>query len=493
MADELSALEENKTWSLVQLPPGKKAVGSRWIYKIKFKADGSIERHKARLVARGFTQTFGVDYKETFAPVAKMNSVRVLLSVAINCGWTLYQMDVKNAFLQGELQEEVYMQPPPGFDGIKGNMVCKLHKAIYGLKQSPRAWYAKLSSVLEKAGFLRSNADSSLFVKTGTSGKLVVLIYVDDLIITGDNVAEIEALKVSLCQTVAIKDLGKLKYFLGIEMATSSKGLFLHQRKYVLDLLQEAKMLDCKPAITPVDSKLRLNTDGEAMHNVSYYQQLVGKLIYLTITRPDITYAVSLVSQFMHSPTVDHLNMVKRVLRYLRGSIGQGIIMRNNNSTAISGYTDADWAGNALDRKSTTGYCTFVGGNLVTWKSKKQHVIARSSAEDEYRAMAATACELIWLKGLLSDLGFTSTTPMSLMCDNQAAIHIAANPVFHERTKHIEVDCHFVRAQVQTQVIQTIFTRSHDQLADLFTKALTSTPFHRFLGKLGSINLLDPA
>ncbi|TQD92889.1 hypothetical protein C1H46_021369 [Malus baccata] len=223
-----------------------------------------------------------------------MNSVRVLLSVAINCGWSLYQMDVKNAFLHGELQEEVYMQPPPGYDGIKGNMVCKLHKAIYGLKQSPRAWYAKLSSVLEKAGFMRSNADSSLFVRTGTRGKLVVLIYVDDLIITGDNTVEIEALKLSLHQVFAIKDLGRLKYFLGIEMATSSKGLFLHQRKYVLDLLQEAKMLDCKPAITPVDCKLKLSIDGEAMHDVSYYQRLVGKLIYLTITRPDITYAVRL-------------------------------------------------------------------------------------------------------------------------------------------------------------------------------------------------------
>ncbi|KAM2954379.1 hypothetical protein FF1_032665 [Malus domestica] len=493
MKEEIRALEENCTWSLVQLPSGKKAVGSRWIYKTKFKADGSIERHKARLVARGFTQTFGVDYKETFAPVAKMNSVRVLLSVAINCGWSLYQMDVKNAFLHGELQEEVYMQPPPGYDGIKGNMVCKLHKAIYGLKQSPRAWYAKLSSVLEKAGFMRSNADSSLFVRTGTKGKLVVLVYVDDLIITGDNTVEIEALKLSLHQAFAIKDLGRLKYFLGIEMATSSKGLFLHQRKYVLDLLQEAKMLDCKPAITPVDCKLKLSIDGEAMHDVSYYQRLVGKLIYLTITRPDITYAVSLASQFMHSPTVDHLNLVKRILRYLKGSIGQGITMHNNQSTVISGYTDADWAGNAIDRKSITGYCTFVGGNLVTWKSKKQQVIARSSAEAEYRAMAATACELIWLKGLLSDLGFPSSTPMTLMCDNQAAMHIAANPVFHERTKHIEVDCHFIRAQVQTQIIRTMFTRSHDQLADLFTKALASSQFHRLLGKLGSVNPLDPA
>ncbi|XP_068332880.1 uncharacterized mitochondrial protein AtMg00810-like [Pyrus communis] len=207
-------------------------------------------------------------------------------------------MDVKNAFLHGELQEKVYMQPHPG-----------------------------------------------------TSGKLVVLIHVDDLIITKDSVVEIEALKLLLRQTFAIKDLGKLKYFLGIEMASSSKGPFLHQRKYVLDLFQEAKMLNCKPAITLVDSKLRLSTDGEAMHDVSYYyQRLVGKLIYLTITHPDITYAMRLTSQFMHSPTVNHLNMVKRVLCYLKGSIGQGIIMCNNNSTTISGYTDAYGQGMHLIR-----------------------------------------------------------------------------------------------------------------------------------------------
>nr|XP_017179568.1 uncharacterized protein LOC108169864 [Malus domestica] len=268
------------------------------------------------------------------------------------------------------------------------------------------------------AGFLRSNADSSLFVPTGTRGRLMILIYVDDLVITGDNANKIAALKQSLHMTFAIKDLGRLKYFLGIEMATSSKGLFLNQRKYVADLLKETNLLDCKLATFPIDSKRKLTMDGEALHNVSYYQRLVGKLIYLTITRLDITYAVEIISQFMHSPTVDHLNVVKRILRYLKGSIGKGILMQNNQSTSISGYTDADWADNAIDRRSTTGYCMFMGGNIVTWKSNKQHVIARSSAEAEYRALAATACELIWLKGLLFDLGFHCSNFMPLMCDN---------------------------------------------------------------------------
>ncbi|KAM2009450.1 hypothetical protein ACFX16_004219 [Malus domestica] len=220
---------------------------------------------------------------------------------------------------------------------------------------------------------------------------------------------------------------------------------------------------------------------------------MVGKLIYLIITRPDISYAVSIVSQFMHSPTTTHLKIVHRILRYLKDSVGRDILMKKNNHTTIIGYTDADWAGNSIDRKSTTGFCTFVGGNLVTWKSKKQSVVARSSAEAEYRAMASTACELIWLKGLLGDLGFSHTQPMSMFCDNQAAMHIASNHVFHERTKHIEVDCHYVCTQVQSNIIDTHYTRSYDQLADIFTKSLASIGFQRILDKLGSINPFDPA
>jgi hypothetical protein len=194
----------------------------------------------------------------------------------------------------------------------------------------------------------------------------------------------------------------------------------------------------------------------------------------------------------MHAPTVFHLCLVKRILRYLKGSAGRGIVMTNHGHTQITGYSDSDWAGNAINCKSTTGFCMFVGGNPVSWRSKK-HVVARSSAEAEYRAMASATCELIWLKGLLLDLGFCSSTPMTLFCDNQAAMHIAANPVFHERTKHIEVDCHFIRQQVQSQIIKPCYTRSYDQLADVFTKVLTSAHFHRLLSKLGSINPLDPA
>jgi hypothetical protein len=309
----------------------------------------------------------------------------------------------------------------------------------------------------------------------------------------GNDGTSMAHLKTTLQQHFPITDLGNLKYFLGIEMASSHKGLFLNQRKYILDLLKDAEMMDAKPAPTPLDSKLKLDTTSEPLQSITYYQHLVGRLIYLTITRPDITYAVSLVSQFMHAPTVFHLSLVKRIMRYLKGSAGRGIVMTNNGHTQITGYSDSDWAGNALDRKSTTGFCVFVGGNLISWRSKKQHVVARSSAEAEYRAMASAACELIWLKSLLLDMGITSKAPMTLFCDNQAAMHIAANPVFHERTKHIDVDCHFIRQQVQQQIITPSYIRSHDQLADIFTKVLPSVQFQQLLSKLGSIDPLDPA
>ena len=403
-------------------------------------------------------------------------------------------MDIKNAFLHGNLEEEVFMKLPPGHPQASDpTLACRLHKSLYGLKQSSRAWHAQLSVVLEELDFKRSNADSSLFVHLGPKETLVVLIYVDDLIISGNNSEAISRLKATLQHHFPITDLGRLKYFLGIEMAASHKGLFLNQRKYVLDVLKDAETMDAKPAPTPLDSKLQLAKNSEPLQSINHYQHLVGKLIYLTITRPDIAYAVSLVSQFMHAPIILHLSIVKRILRYLKGSIGRGIVMAKNGHTQITGYSDSDWVGNAIDRKSTTGYCMFVGGNLVSWRSKKQHVIARSSAEAEYRAMASAACELIWLKGLLSELGFPSSIPMTLFCDNQAAMHIAANPVFHERTKHIDVDCHFIRQQVQSQIIQTHYVRSHDQLADVFIKSLTSAHFHRLLSKLGSINPLDPA
>ena len=390
ISEEIHALTKNGTWEITNLPKGKKAVGCKWVYKIKYRTDGTIERHKARLVAKGFTQTYGVDYTETFAPVAKMNSIRVLLSLAVNQDWKLHQMDVKNAFLQGEVEEVVYMKLPEGIKGnYSTNQVCRLKKAIYGLKQSPRAWYAKLSHALLNIGFIKSEADNSLFTLQRETGMTCLIVYVDDIIITGSDLEGIERIKSHLKMKFDVKDLGELKYFLGIEMAYSKKGLFLSQRKYTLDILAETGKLGAKPSKSPLESGYK-ELEGEPLQDITQYQRIVGKLIYLTITRPDISFAVNQVSQHMQTPKTNHMQMVERILKYLKGSPGSGIWMKKNETSDIVGYCDADWAGSIEDRKSTTSYCTFVGGNLVTWKSKKQSVVARSSAEAEYRAMAST-------------------------------------------------------------------------------------------------------
>ncbi|CAN7059401.1 unnamed protein product [Brassica oleracea var. botrytis] len=493
--DEMGAMERNNTWYETELPRGKKAVTSRLIHTIKYLANGKPERKKTRLVARGYTQVYGEDYLDIFAPVAKLHTIRIVLSLAVNLEWDLWQMDVKNAFLQGELEDEVYMRPPPGMEEmVKPGNVLRLKKAIYGLKQSPRAWYHKLSTTLNGRGFVKSQADHTLFTLTSKQGIVVILVYVDDIIITGSNKEGINSTKTFLKTAFDIKDLGELKYFLGIEMCRSKEGLFLSQRKYTLDILKEVGDLGGRLAKTPLEEGYKVLREGEyddtPFEDVKRYRRMVGKLIYLTITRPDVCFAVNQVSQHMQTPKVHHWNMVERILRYLREAPGQGVWMACNKNTEVIGYCDADWAGDRVDRRSTTGYCTFIGGNLVTWKSKKQKIVSCSSAEAEYRSMRKLTSELIWIKGLLGDLGIEITTPMTMHCDNQAAIHIASNSVFHERTKHIEVDCHKVRQAVEQQVILPCYTKSEDQLADIFTKAASSKVCESILPRLGLINIL---
>ncbi|KAG7556884.1 Ribonuclease H-like superfamily [Arabidopsis suecica] len=497
IAAERQAMEHNHTWEEGELPRGKKAVTSKWVFTIKYKSNGDIERYKARLVARGFTQTYGEDYRDTFAPVAKLHTVRVVLSLATNLEWELWQMDVKNAFLQGELEEEVYMKPPPGLEDHNApGKVFKLKKAIYGLKQSPRAWYHKLSTTLLDRGFKKSEADNTLFTLPSKEGIVVILVYVDDIIISGNDKVGIQETKAFLKSVFDIKDLGELKYFLGIEVCRSKEGLFLSQRKYTLDLLSQVGKLGAKPAKTPLEDDYKANRKGELdnkpFEDVTQYRRLVGKLIYLTITRPDICFAVNVVSQHMQAPTLHHWNMVTRILKYLKGAPGQGIWMGCNKNTELVGYCDADYAGDTKDRRSTTGYCTFIGGNLVTWRSKKQKVVSLSSAEAEYRAMRKLTTELMWLKALLKDFGIDTPKPITMHCDNQAAIHIASNSVFHERTKHIEVDCHKVREQVQLGVILPCYTESEEQLADIFTKGASTKVCEYIHHKLGLVDLSRP-
>jgi len=392
MQVEFNALLHNKTWSLVPSQAASNLVGCKWVFKLKRKADGSIERHKARLVAKGFHQHASIDYGETFSPVVKPTTIRILLSLAYSAGWSLKQIDIQNAFLHGFLSEDVYMVQPPGFTNPNyPQHVCKLHKALYGLKQSPRAWFSRLSEKLIQLGFIGSKVDSSLFIHQKNSVTMYLLIYVDDIIITGSVPTAITELLQLLRVDFAIKDLGDLHFFLGVEVLKLKSGLLLSQRRYIMDLLKKINMLEAKPITSLMFSSTVLSAfTGDPMKDPSLYRSTVGSLQYLSLTRPDLGFAVNRVCQFMHRPTTLHWQAVKRILRYLKHTVSHGLLLHHTKSTSLQAYSDADWAGCPDDCRSTGAYCIFLGSNLISWSSSKQPMVSRSSTEAEYKPVANT-------------------------------------------------------------------------------------------------------
>uniref|UniRef100_A0A2N9E312 Integrase catalytic domain-containing protein n=1 Tax=Fagus sylvatica TaxID=28930 RepID=A0A2N9E312_FAGSY len=459
MASEFAALQRQATWTLVPSSSSQHVIGCRWVFKLKRNADGSVARFKARLVAKGNHQQAGLDFDETFSPVVKPATVRLVLSLAAQYGWSLRQLDVSNAYLHGSLKEHVFMRQPPGFvDPNHPSHVCLLQKSIYGLRQAPRAWFEKFSSHLLTIGFTASLADPSLFVYKNGSTVIYLLLYVDDIILTGSVPAAIQELIRDLAQAFELKDLGPLKYFLGLQVEYTPSGLLVHQTKYATDLLAKHNMSTCKPCSTPfVPPSTSVLTESSLLSDPFSYRSLVGALQYLTFTRPDLSFAINSLCQHMHQPTTSHLVAAKRVLRYIRGTISHGILFQPG-PLRLTAFTDSDWAGNPVDR--------------------------RSSTEAEYRALAVGAAELTWIRMLLRDLGiFISHAPV-LWCDNTSAISLASNPVFHARTKHVEIDYHFVREKVVRGDLAVQFISTTNQLADLLTKALPSPRYVTLSTKL---------
>ncbi|KAM0042542.1 putative RNA-directed DNA polymerase [Helianthus debilis subsp. tardiflorus] len=462
MTDEFSALQVNRTWELVPRPSGVPIVRCMWLYRHKFKSNGQLERYKARLVVNGKSQTVGIDCHETFSPVVKPATIRTVLSLAVSRQWPIHQLDVKNAFLHGNLDKTVFMFQPPGFvDKTHPDFVCRLRKSLYGLKQAPRTWYNRFSTHLLSNGFKSSICDSSLFTYQRATSTAYLLLYVDDIVITASDMTLLQNIISMLSREFAMTDLGPLHHFLGIAVTRDSNGLFLSQSQYARDIIHRANMTDCKPCATPCDTGSKLSaTDGDLIPDGTLYRSLAGALQYLTFTRPDITYAVQ------------------------QGTLDHGLHISVSPSSSLVAYSDADWGGCPDSRRSTSGYCVFLGDNLVSWSSKRQNTISRSSAEAEYRGVANAVAETTWLRNLLLELHVTVQRASIIYCDNVSAVYLSANPVQHQRTKHVEMDIHFVREKVQIGHVKVLHVPSSSQYADIFTKGLPRTLFTEFRSSL---------
>ncbi|XP_031271078.1 uncharacterized protein LOC116129447 [Pistacia vera] len=376
---------------------------------------------------------------------------------------------------------------PPGLHSSHSHKVCKLQKSLYELKQASRQWFSKLTSALLALGYVKSSSDYSLFIKHHDSSITVLLVYVDNITLAGNNLGEIDHVKRYLDAAFKIKDLSDLKFFLGLEVARTAAGIALCQHKYALDILSDAGFLDSKPAKSPMDCSSKLSqSHGDTLHDASSYHRLIGCLLYLTSTRPDIFFVVQQLSQYLNKPTSQHLQAAHRVLCYIKGCPAYGLFFPARSSLALQAFSDSDWARCIDTRHSVTGFCVFLGSSLINRKAKKQPTVSRSSSKVEYRALASTACELQWLRYLLQDLHVDHPQFALIFCDNKSALQIAANPTFHERTKHIEIDCHLVREKVHNGLLHLMPYSSTDQLVDVFTKPLAVAPFHAIISKLVS-------
>lgn len=486
MLDEFNALIENKTWDLVPRPADVNIIRSMWIFRHKKKSDGTFERHKARLVGDGRSQQVGVDCDETFSPVVKPATIRTVLSIALSKSWPIHQLDVKNAFLHGKLHETVYMHQPMGFrDPVHPDYVCLLKKSLYGLKQAPRAWYQRFADFLSTVGFTHSKSDHSLFIYRKGNDMAYILLYVDDIILTTSSDTLRQSIMSLLASEFAMKDLGPLSYFLGIAVTRHAGGMFLGQRKYAEEIIDRAGMTSCNPTSTPVDTKAKLSaSSGSPYEDPTHYRSLAGALQYLTFTRPDISYAVQQVCLHMHAPKDDHMNALKRILRYIQGTLDYGLHLYKSSFSDLVSYTDADWGGCPDTRRSTSGYCVFFGDNLISWSSKRQPTLSRSSAEAEYRGVANVVSESCWIRNLLLELHYPIQKATLVYCDNVSAIYLSVNPVQHQRTKHIEMDIHFVREKVARGQVRVLHVPSRYQIADIFTKGLPRILFDEFRDSL---------
>ena len=487
--DEMDSLQRAGTWILIEKPENAKVIGSKWIFKLKPGIPGVEEpRYKGRLVAQGFSQKEGIDYNEVFSPVVKHVSIRLMLSLVVNKDYELEQMDVKTAFLHGDLEERILMNQPEGFIK-KGdeNKVCLLKKSLYGLKQSPRQWNLKFDCFMKSQRFVRSKEDPCVYMRNvNTEQAVYLLLYVDDMLIASGDKQEIRSVKESLSKEFEMKDLGKASRILGMDIIRDRKKgiLKLSQENYLEKVLKSFNMTEAKAVNTPTSTQFKLKSltkdqkeeEGSFMADIPY-ASAVGSIMYAMVgSRPDLGYAVGLISRFMSEPGREHWLAAKWVLRYLKGATRRCLTFTKHSEFSIQGFCDSDYATDLDRRRSVTGFVFQVWGNTVSWKSSLQDVVALSTTEAEYMALTTAAKEAIWLRRLCGELGFEQES-VKIHCDSQSAIALAKNHVHHERTKHIDTKYHFIRDVVAEGKVHLSKIHTSKNPADFLTKALPGPKF----------------
>lgn len=476
MNEELQDIEKNKTWSLVDLPKGRKSIGCKWVYKIKRNESGEAIRYKARLVAQGFSQKYGIDYDEVFAPVARSATFRILLSMAGKCQLIVRQFDVKTAFLNGDIQEEIYMRQPKGYN--KGDKVLRLHKSLYGLKQAARAWNSVLHDTLISVGFKQSKADQCLYCLDVNNQVCYVIVHVDDMLFAASNQSIIDQLAAKITLKFELKDLGDVKHFLGIDVHRSSDGMFsISQENYISKVAQSTGLEDAKAQKFPIDPGYYRLEDENVLPENNEYRKIIGMLLYVsTNTRPDISASVCILAQKVEKPRELDLTEAKRIITYLHSTKSLRLHLNENmDSVTLKAFSDANWAEDRVTRKSNTGLICLVNGGTVAWSSRKQDVVSISTTEAEFYALAETAKEVQWILQILKDFNITIIEPIIIETDNQSCIKMIENEKFSNRTKHIDVRYHYLKDLVHNKKLQLKYCPTEINVADMLTKPLAGS------------------
>ena len=489
--EEHSSLLAMKAWHMVMLPPGKIAIPCKWVFKRKLNADGTIERYKARLVIKGFYQRLGIDYNSVFAPVVRASTVRLFLSIVASFDLECHSIDIKNAFIQGDVDEDIYMTQPDGYDDGSGR-VCKLDKSLYGLKQAPRVWNKTLTAHILFLGFVRCKSDGALFMLyTEELGFVIILCYVDDIQVAAKKLSSVQHVKKAILSKFPGKDAGEIQYFLQMTVTRNraDRTIYLKQQRHIDSLIEQHKLQDAWPVSIPMITGVYKDPSGSTATDadvITQYKSAVGALLHISNnTRPDIAFAVSYLARFTAAPTASNFARLRDVLLYLKGTASYSLRL-GGSECVLHGFCDSDYAGCPKTRKSTTGYIVKCGLGCVSWKSAKQATVSRSSSEAEYIAAGEIAKEVQYFYDMAPQMGLPpACVPVGI--DNRAAKCLIDDPISAARTKHIEIAFHHVREKVRRQQMRFIPVRTADNPADILTKPLPQQSFQKHRQTLGVV------